>query len=66
LLQTWNWKPAVRNREGWRRKIDRPWPKNRMKRHRRRRIKKKGGGGEGGEGGGGGGGGGEKEDDDGE
>ena len=47
MLQIWNWKPAVRNREGWRRKIDRPWPENRMKRHkRRRRGKRRRGGGE--------------------
>jgi len=41
LLQIWNWKPAVRNTEGWRWKIDRPWPENRRTRRRRKEKRRR-------------------------
>jgi hypothetical protein len=31
-----NWKDAARDKEEWRRKIWRPWPKNVPKRHRKK------------------------------
>jgi len=40
LFQIWNWKPVVRNREGWRWKIDRPWPENSRRRRMRRRRRR--------------------------